>query len=288
MKFLIIKKSKKINSVIKWLIEAMERKNIEYRLINPHFCKTIFYPDRIEVYYEGELISNADLMLVRRTRGMEKEVYELAKTMEKIGIAIIDDPSSLLYSSSKFYAQIFRVNRVPFPVSLFAEKINANTLVAIKKAGLIFPLIIKPQNGSRGQGVELLENEAEIIAYGKKYPDLSFIIQAKIDIKEEFRVITIGGRSLGACLKKTDELVKNAALGSCFEYCRDEEIENLAEKVANCHFGDIFGVDVARDQAGKLWVIECNRNPNFTAFRQASGIKIEDKIIDYCLSKIKK
>ncbi len=152
-----------------------------------------------------------------------------------------------------------------------------------KRVGIETPFVAKPQNGTRGQGVELVKSESELMDYGKRHNE-SLIIQEKIDIQEEYRVFIIGNKSLGTCMKKNKSLEIPASTVA-FEYTRDEEIENFALKAASCQHGDIFGVDVARTKEGELFVIECNRNPNFTLFRESSGILVEEKIIDYCIKK---
>ena len=66
---------------------------------------------------------------------------------------------------------------------------------------------------------------------------------------------------------------------------RDKDIENFALDSIKNHNGDIYGVDIAETKTGDFYVIECNRSPNFIAFRDASKIKVEDKIVDYCIDK---
>ncbi len=108
-------KSNKKRKTEAWLEEAMQKKGIEYEIVNPLYCETVFFPHKIEIYHQDKLISDADLMLTRSTRGAEKETYELAKSMENIGIPLVDCADALLYASSKLYAQIFRVKKHTFP-----------------------------------------------------------------------------------------------------------------------------------------------------------------------------
>ncbi|MCA9363663.1 hypothetical protein KC727_00365 [Candidatus Kaiserbacteria bacterium] len=105
------------------------------------------------------------------------------------------------------------------------------------------------------------------------------------DIVDEFRVIVIGGKALGVAKKLSNNIAKNATLGGSFEKVEDKEVIDFAEKAAHFEKADILGTDIARTPDGSLWLIENNRNPNFIAFREATGMMVEENILQFVLSK---
>lgn len=292
MKFAIttslLAENKPIEEEERLMIKVLDRKGIESCLINPVSCETILGKDSVKVYYEGSLVSDADVLIVRRTRNAERQVYELAKSMESAGVICVDAADSLVYPTAKLVPQLYRLGNVKFPRSAFLQRADENSFRIAETIGLKLPFIVKPQESTKGEGVALIQDLCSMIDYAEKYPETPIIIQERIDIAREYRVITVGTESLGACLKRSDGIAKNVGQGAEFQFLRDETIEALALKAVSYQPGDIFGVDVAQSKDGELYILECNRNPRFPEFRRASGIPVEEFIIDYCISKISK
>lgn len=282
----LLAENKQIQEADNLIIKALNKRGIENHLVNPTSYETILNANSVEIYSNNELISDADILLVKRTRNAEQVIYELAKAMETTGVISIDNADSLIYPPAKLIPHLYRVGNIKFPKSGFLQKADKKAFKFAQQMGLKTPFIVKPQYGTKGQGVELINNLESMINYAQKYPETPIIIQEKIDIYKEYRVMIVGDKSLGACLKKSNNLVKNAAQGAEFHYLRDKTIEDFAKKATINQPGDIFGVDIAQSKDNQLYVIESNRNPNFIAFREASNIQVEEKIIDYAISRL--
>lgn len=95
------------------------------------------------------------------------------------------------------------------------------------------------------------------------------MIQEKINIKNEYRVLVLNGKSLGCVKKISNKVAKNADQGAYFEKAENKKIEELAQKVAKIQKLFFAGVDIIENEDGKLYVLECNRNPQFRAFEEA-------------------
>jgi len=95
------------------------------------------------------------------------------------------------------------------------------------------------------------------------------LIQEKINIKNEYRVLVLNGKSLGCVKKISNKVAKNADQGAYFEKAENKKIEELAQKVAKIQKLFFAGVDIIENEDGKLYVLECNRNPQFRAFEEA-------------------
>lgn len=76
----------------------------------------------------------------------------------------------------------------PTTIFLPANSSFAAVLQQINATNLDFPLIIKPNVGERGRGVEKITSEDELAAY-LSHADTALIIQAYIDFPEEYSVL---------------------------------------------------------------------------------------------------
>jgi len=65
------------------------------------------------------------------------------------------------------------------------NNINGNdpaqqALVAMDNNGLSYPVILKPNNGQRGIGVEVINNKENLIDYFRRYPNIEILLQEHI------------------------------------------------------------------------------------------------------------
>lgn len=266
------------------IVKSSREKGLETLLVDPTKVRYDMNNGFLDLEYEDKNLLDYDVLLTRRTRGAERSIYELVKSMEVNGKITVDPAESLVFPLNKYLSQLQRRESVNYPRTVYLPRFDEN----MEKIADTweFPFVIKPNEGKEGQGVNIILDKNDLKEYtNQNLTDV--IIQEYIPIKEEYRVLILGEESLGVCKKRTDSLIKNATLGSNFEYLRNEKIENFALDSVKNHKGDIYGVDVAETRRGELYILECNRSPNFIAFREASGIKVEDKIIEYCSEKFK-
>ncbi len=271
------------------IIEALKKKGIETQLLNPANYSISLNSGKNKIYAfdsdsnQYKLASDSDVLLVKRTRKFERETYELAKAMEYLGVTCVDNANSLAVPTGKIIPHLYRDNNVNCPKSLFLPKIDGSHYDFVKQNGFDEPFIIKPQFGTLSEGFQIINNLEGFLQYSETYPNTPIIIQEKIDISKEYRVIVVGDKSLGACLKVTNSDGKET-----YEFQKNaSDVENYSLKATKSLSGEILGVDIAISTNGQFYVFECNRNPNFTPFAEASGIPVADKIIDYCISKRK-
>ena len=97
--------------------------------------------------------------------------------------------------------------------------------------------------------------------------------------------------SLG-CVRKTEipgnPDVRNYYQGSEFEKVDNKDAEAIAIEASLVSRQSFSGVDLVLTADGQYYVLECNRNPNFTAFRIATGVPVADAICRYMLEETKK
>jgi len=262
----------------------LQKRNLAGMCFTPQDVSLLFSGKTVSLYVSGTEIESSAL-IVRATRDMEERAYEIAYAYEQCGGFVSDPLSSLVFAVGKFLPFLYRQGNVLQPKTFFftRDMVSFEILEQNFKA----PFILKPQKGFAGRGVALIHSKTEFNAYLESTPEMYLIVQEYLaDIEDEFRVVVVGGRGLGVVRKCGSGIVQNAARGATFESVVDPEILQFAEQVVQYESAHVYGTDIVRTKAGNLYLIENNRNPSFTAFREATGIPVEEHIVDYIVEKV--
>ena len=147
-------------------------------------------------------------------------------------------------------------------------------------------VIIKPENGSRGKGIELLKNIDELSKYKDRCE--KYILQKYIDTTYDIRVIVLGDNVLGAMkrTKQSDALVTNYSQGGKVEpFVLSPELVKLSKKVAQTIGIEFTGIDIIFDKNSNPYILEANSIPQFEGFEIATGINVAKSILNLLISK---
>ncbi|HET6725098.1 MAG TPA: RimK family protein [Gammaproteobacteria bacterium] len=228
-------------------------------------------------------LAEYDALFIRETTRIDHYTYRFARKAESEGMVVIDDPNSILKCTNKVYlAELLRANRVPRPKTLILQKGVTETI----DGTLNWPVVLKIPDGSFSRGVHKARDEAEFKALAAQLFKESDLILAQEYVYTAFdwRIGVLNRRAIFACRyfmsKNHWQIVNHKAGGRFteggFETLRVEdapaEVVDAALKAANLIGDGLYGVDIKQD-AGKLYVIEVNDNPNIDA-------GIEDKLLD--------
>ena len=233
-------------------------------LLNPSNFQINFINGKIKSEYffnNKDIFNQLDVILIRILKYMDKKPLILDP------IELFNDPLSKISSY---------LTRLNYNIK------QPNTAILWKNADIIRiyfnpPYIIKPIHGYKGHCVKEIYSINEIKPYVEKCLKESdgneigndFLIQEKINIKSEYRILVLNGKSLGCVRKISNKVAKNADQRACFEKDENEKIEKLAQKVAQIQKLFFAGVDIIENEDGEFYVLECNRNPQFRAFEEA-------------------
>ncbi len=149
-----------------------------------------------------------------------------------------------------------------------------------------YPVIVKHDRGFQGKSVRKLENREALLRYLSKLDEKKlgmFVWQDYLPLKWDLRVIVIGGKAIGAMkrMAKGGEFRSNFSLGGDVEaWDLSEEDKKLAEKVAEVSGLDYCGVDIMKDQNGKSYILEVNRQCQFQGFEKATGVNVARKVVE--------
>lgn len=136
------------------------------------------------------------------------------------------------------------------------------------------PLIAKGLDGHRGESVFLIRKKEDLKSLVDKDPKKCYFFQKFLSSDEEYRVLVMGDKP-GAFERKirTDpkEFRSNAALGAKEVFMDVGEIppkmREIALKAAKTLNLDIAGVDLIVDKQNEIWLLEANRGPGITYFK---------------------
>ena len=179
-----------------------------------------------------------------------------------------------------FQYKVFLKNNIPIPDTL----ITSNTEM-VRRVVETKPMLIKPYQGSYGDGIRLLEKEDGL----EDFKDLKyqFLVQEVLPNKTDYRVLVLNGKSYGVMRKKAggNNFVSNFSKGGSIEYLRDEKIEDLAIRATEVIGLDYAGVDIMLNSKGEPLVLEVNRNAQFLGFESCSKLNIASEIINFILNQ---
>ncbi|MFA6342317.1 MAG: RimK family protein, partial [Fibrobacteraceae bacterium] len=218
-------------------------------------------------------VGEFDALFIRETTNVNHHTYAFARRAQSEGIAVIDDPDSILRCSNKVYLQeLMTVGKIPAPHTIIVHSENRHTLA--KELG--FPLILKAPDSSFSLGVVKVTNNSELESGLDKMLEKSDLIIAQEFIPTEFdwRVGILDGKPFYACkyfMAKNHWQIYNWQSEDKEEICGLFETVHLetvphgiikaAIRVAGMIGNGLYGVDL-KEVDGKPVVIEVNDNPS--------------------------
>ena len=149
-----------------------------------------------------------------------------------------------------------------------------------------FPIFIKPDSGSCGEGARIANNINEINLMPHE------IAQPFIKNTGDWRVIVIGGKAVSVIKRlpsKAGFITNNISTGSFAITETNEKVLDditiIAESIASIFEFDYVGVDIIYDtEKLKYLFLEVNEMPTFEASQILTGINISNLLIENLLS----
>lgn len=228
-------------------------------------------------------LAEFDALLIRETTSVNHHTYRFARRAQSEGLAVLDDPDSILKCTNKVYlAEILELARIPQPKTVIVHSDNKNTVIS--QLGL--PCVLKLPDSSFSLGVKKVKTEEELKDQLHKMLNTSELVIAQEYLPTDFdwRIGVLDGKPMYACkyfMAKGHWQIYNwenknkADIEGMFETVAIEDapkkvIETALKATALVGKG-LYGVDI-KESNGKIYVIEINDNPNLDA-------GIEDQVI---------
>jgi glutathione synthase/RimK-type ligase-like ATP-grasp enzyme len=224
----------------------------------------------------GARTGSPKVVLCRDSQEMDevkiKKMKEELRRLDDLGARIVDREVWLNYPL--FQDKLFQERRL--------SEAGIEVLGNWKISG--FPVLVKKRWGSRAKGIRVIKGVGELKRWLSEGIDLDkYLIQEYRKLKGDYRVLMLGGRSLGV-VKREVRLKGDGRLGVKVaerEINADERVLDLAKRAVESLGVEIGGVDVLEDEKGNFWVSEINLAPQFIGFERVTGINVAKKIVEY-------
>lgn len=229
-------------------------------------------------------LTEFDALFIRATTNVNDYTYEFSRYAYAEGLAVIDDPWSILKCANKiFLAENMKKEGVRTPKTVLVGKgMNYNYVVN----ELSFPIVLKEPDNAFCLGVFKVDNMESLTKTLDKIFEKSELVLAQEFVKSDFdwRIGVLDNAPLFACkyymAEKHWQISKwNKDHSSC-SYGKYEtlpldrvpkEVIKSALKAAGAMGDGLYGVDL-KEVNGQVYVIEVNDNPSV-------DYRVEDRVL---------
>jgi len=269
--------------------EEAEKLGFEIETVAPEDFEIITTKEgRKSILHKGEHVRLPDCLLPRMGAGTTYFALAVIRQLERLGVFVLNQSHSIEHSKDKLAtSQILASNNIPTPKTMLA-KFPLNIELIEKEFN--YPVIVKTISGTYGKGIFLCKDRTQLEDLGglieiSKTQSINVIIQEFVSESagKDIRVLVIGGRAIGAMLRKAPEgkFKANFSAGGSVEPLKlNPAMEWLAVESAKLLDLEIAGVDLLFD-GDNYKICEVNSSPQFQGFEQATEINVPAKIYKY-------
>lgn len=262
------------------LLEVIDARGLRVGRIDPR--EVLFSWDETPPW-RGQLVLN------REISGSRAAV--LTDVLEADGAVVVNSAESTRITTSKWLTYVALRNAgVPTPRTWLAITPEA----AMQLTELIdYPVVTKPVNASHGNRVSLANDRFALAAILDHCQELPTALQRMVLLQEylslensDVRVMVVGRDCLGAIRRTGHDWRNNVSRGAQVEaLVLTEEMRRVALGAAAAVGATICGVDLIRDDHGRMAVLEVNGCAEYTGF-DSTGRDVADHVIDYLLDEM--
>lgn len=218
-----------------------------------------------------------DMLFIRETTNINHHTFQFACRAEAEGLAVMDDPQSIIRCTNKVYlADLFSTRGIPTPKTRLISNLSPAILDNIASE-LGFPLILKVPDGSFSRGMVKAEDRAALdngVAELLKHSAL-LLAQEFVYTDFDWRIGVLNGKPLYACkyfmardhwqiYDHTNTADPSGGFVTMPTYEVPKAVINTAIKAASMIGNGLYGVDL-KQLKDRVVVIEINDNPSIDA-----------------------
>jgi ribosomal protein S6--L-glutamate ligase len=279
------------NYSTKRLKEEAESRGHNVRVIDHTKCYVTLERSNPVVRYEGEDLSDIDVIIPRIGNSVTKYGTAVVRQFEMQGVFTTSSSIAINRSRDKLRSmQILARAGVGIPKTVFSRE-TAELGDIIDQVGGA-PLIVKVARGTHGNGVVLAETRkaAEAVMQAFYVESVNFFVQefVKESAGTDIRAIVVNGKVVASMKRQSldDDFRSNLHQGGEGTSIKltDEE-RKTAQKAAKAMGLPFCGVDMMRSERGPL-VLEVNSSPGFNV-EKVTGRNVAVKVIDYIEQNVK-
>jgi ribosomal protein S6--L-glutamate ligase len=284
MKIVILSKGPGNYSTKRLKQVAIERGH-EVRVVDYAKCYISVEQDKPRVRYEGEDISDIDVIIPRIASSYTKYGSSIVRQFEMMGVYSTTKSLALVRSRDKLRClQILAKAGVGIPKTVFSRETAEIEDVLNQVGGP--PVVIKVARGTHGKGVVLAETKkaAQAVMQAFYVESVNFLVQEFVEESSgaDIRAFIVGGQVVASMKRQNldDDFRSNLHQGAQGTPLKLTDAERkTALKAAKAMGLQICGVDMVRSDRGPL-VLEVNVSPGF-GIEQITNRDVASKVIEY-------
>lgn len=232
---------------------------------------------------DGRTLDDFDAIYLRNIFPYISEGLMLAEMARAAGLAVVDRclATDNFIQSKTYNAWRLASAGITMPRG-FQSADEAEVRRRLDESG--FPVVVKGVHGSKGERVHLCDDAESVITVMRHSPDMPFIVEERLAIVHEYRVLTIGYRAVGAIEKHPapGDFRRNLSLGGTAEPADPPDgIMDICERAAETLGYEFAGCDLAVLDDGRPVMLEVNRAPGFRGYEAAMGDNVAARFIRY-------
>lgn len=264
-----------------WLKEEAALCGLSLEICFEEDCCIEYSSHGESISFAGKPMDDVDFVLLRVYNERISRYYE-----NKHDVLVVNKSASMRLSKDKLLChQALRRSCVPSPDTIYAPEAKYPEIV--NRLG-VSRFLVKKNDGSRGEGIYMVNNEYELAESLIQLGDNCIFQKPVVEsLGRDVRVWVIGEKCVGAVLRYSETSFKSnySQGGKCKLFELDPQIEDMARR-ATCAVGlDFAGVDILFSSAGYT-VCEVNGNAGFRTISAVSDINVPAELFRYISKKI--
>lgn len=268
-----------------------------------HIDVHVIFEKDIDVFFTSKLLKNickkTSPLFLCRGPVQNKNL----KKIEHAGFICINSSDATMLANDKYACyNFFLQNKILTPKTNttldFLKQNQTNTQIDLKEnelhIGSVFPVILKPQFGSRGSLVFLINSQEELQKKLEQYPQTTFIVQQYIQEShaKDLRFFFIGDLILPPVMRigAPTSIVSNTNKGGTMIVPHNADLlldhwSPLITKIAKKTGLNYGSADflLAKNNTD-LYLCEVNASPGFEEIEKTTGINIVKTLLQFLFS----
>lgn len=275
----------------KRLVEAIESRGHEAKVIDHLKCDIVIEQDKPAIYYKGENLDDLDAVIPRIGASVTFYGTAVVRQFEMMNIFTAVQSQALVRSRDKLRSlQIMASAGVGLPKTVFTNYSKEVDKLIDSVGGA--PLIVKLLEGTQGYGVVLAPTKKAAQSIIEAFHSMKARVIVQEFIQEskgaDIRAFVVDGKVVGAMKRqgKEGEFRSNLHQGGTGSLIKLTKKEREAALTAAKSMGlPVAGVDMLQSARGPL-ILEVNSSPGIEGIEKATGKDIAGSVIKYVISKV--
>lgn len=267
-------------------LEEGEKAGVNVTIVSPDDFDIVVNDEGSQsIHKNGRAIKRLpDCIIPRMGAGTTYFALAILRHLERLGVYCLNNSEAIELAKDKLASlQELSLRSLPIPKTMLAKRAVDTKFI---QKEFRFPVVLKKLTGSQGKGIVLCKSRSQLAdtveLVGTEH---NMIIQEYIRASKgkDIRVLVLGGRPIGAMLRKAGRgtFKANVSKGGTAENLElTPELEWIAAESANALGLECAGVDLLFDNKGYV-VCEVNSSPGFKGFEPATGVNVPGKIFEF-------